>query len=444
MSNVSVIGLGYVGLPLAIEFDANGHSVVGYDVDENKIRRLADASDPVGEVGDETLATSDVAFSNDPSRIEESEFVVVTVPTPLTEDDEPDLAILESAGSTIGRYISPETTVVLESTVYPGATREALVPALEETSKMVCGTDFSVGYSPERMVPGDNDHEFTEIAKLVGGWDEATTAAIAELYESILDGEVYRASSIEVAEAAKCLENTQRDVNIAFVNEFVMGCEGLDIDPHEVLEAAATKWNFHEYSPGLVGGHCLPVDPYYLVHAFDRTSYAPRLIREARRTNERVPRYVSRLLVECLSARVESAPNAGETVAAIGDSGPTDRYRDSVLILGTTYKENTPDVRNSGVRSIVENLRPMVEEVVTYDPHVAPERLEAAFETPAQETLDPSGFDGLLVTVPHDELLNLDLDAVEREMNENPVLVDVPGEYDDRNPSKSGFIYERL
>lgn len=448
-ASVLVFGLGYVGVPLAVAFSREGFDTYGFDIDREKIRQLERGRDPTGEIGDQTIQECDISYSDTSPRVRDSEYVIVAVPTPVTDENEPNMEYVRAAGETIGERLSPGTTVVLESTVYPGATREVLIPVLEEYSQLSAGEDFHVGYSPERIVPGSGGPTLREVVKIVSGQDEATREEVADLYRRIVDVGVYPAPSMEAAEAAKCLENAQRDLNIAFVNEFAMACNrsDLDVDATEVLELAGTKWNFHEYSPGLVGGHCVPIDPYYLIHAFEEDGISPDLMKTARETNDRVPVHVAELTADAIRQASDS-PASGESPHDAGDSA---RDADSgsvagsrVLLLGLTYKPNTSDVRSPVLHSLVDHARDLGLELVGFDSHTDPERMAEKFDIPIQEVLSPSGFDALLVTTPHDELTNLDLAEMREAMNENPVIVDVMGAFDPDEVRERGFVYRRL
>jgi UDP-N-acetyl-D-galactosamine dehydrogenase len=453
MPAIGLVGLGHVGLPLAVAFDEAGSSVVGYDIDPEKIRRLQNGCDPTGLIDTDRLASSDIAFTTEAAQLQGTDYVIIAVPTPLDAANTPDVSSLESTGLTVGRYISPGTTVTLESTVYPGATREILVPALEETSNLEAGADFSVAYTPERINPGNNGPAFAEIVKLVGGLDGTALERAATLYETVVDAGVYRVPSIEVAETAKCLENTQRDANIALINEFAMACHHLGIDSAAVLDAANTKWNFHDYTPGLVGGHCLPVDPHYLAYAVNQAGYAPELIRTARETNEQVSDFVAELVIDALAARRAALASYTEDVAKPSVTDPhADGYTmrgdalhdERLLVLGLTYKANSTDIRGAPIRDVIDQLQARGLEAIGYDPYADTDDLEQAYSIPIQETLNTDGADGILVSVPHDEFLSLGLDTLRASMNDRPVLIDVMGAFRDRTPSKHGFHYKTL
>jgi UDP-N-acetyl-D-galactosamine dehydrogenase len=421
---ICIVGQGYVGLPLALAFDEEGYEVIGYDISERKISTLSDGTDPTGDHSDETIATSDTEFTTDPSTIERADYVIVTVPTPVDDMKNPDLSFIESAAETVGEHVSGGTTVVLESTVYPGVTRDVLGPIVEEHSGLAVGEEISLGYSPERLSPGDTS--LREIKKIVSGFDEETLDQLVALYESIIDAGIYRAPSIETAEAAKVTENVQRDINIALVNELAIVCDHMDLDTHAVLEAAGSKYNFHPYRPGLVGGHCIPIDPLYLAHGAERVGYQPKLIMQAREVNEYMPKHTAELALRALN-------RSGKVL------------KDSrVLALGLSYKPNVGDIRTSQVRGVIRALSEYDVEVVGYDPHANTEAMREYFDIEIQEELSFEGFDAVVLATGHDEFTTLDLDGVATELDENPVLVDVMGTIEKENATEAGFDYSRL
>ena len=322
---VCIVGLGYVGLPLAKAFSRH-LKVIGYDVDEEKVKELN------GENEDENLR-----FTMDELKIGEADFVLIAVPTPVTKFKEPDLSFVKSAAKTVGKNLKKGAIVVLESTVYPGVTEEIVKPILEEKSGMKCGADFKIGYSPERINPGDDEHTLNKITKVVAGMDDETTEILAELYGLITN--VYKAKDIKTAEAAKVIENIQRDLNIALMNELAIIFHKMGLDTKAVLEAASTKWNFHRYSPGLVGGHCIPVDPYYLVYKAKELGYHPQVILAGRAINDYMPKHVAEMAIKGLN-------EVGKVIKG-----------SKVLIMGLTYKENVPDTRESPVREMVKELK---------------------------------------------------------------------------------------
>ena len=424
---VCVVGLGYVGLPLAVEFDAAGTRVVGYDVDEEKVEGLAAGRDPTGEMGQERIAGSDVLFTSDPTHIGDADYVILAVPTPVDDLKNPDLRFVESAGETVGRHMSPGTTVVLESTVYPGATETVLVPALEDASEMTLGDEFEVGYSPERASPGDAGRSVSEVVKIVSGRTDEVTADLADLYGTVVKAGVYEAPNIQTAEAAKAIENVQRDINIALVNELSIACHHMGLDTDEVLEAAGTKWNFHEgYRPGLVGGHCIPVDPLFLAHRSEREGFSPKLILQGREINEYMSQHTANLVVRALN-------DAGKVL------------RDSrLLLLGVSYKPNVSDIRTSKVDSVIAELEQFDIEVVGHDPHADADAAREEFGIEMTEDADFEGYDGIVLATAHDEYRTLDLEQAAAALNDDPILMDVSGVFDADEAESYGFTYDKL
>jgi len=425
-ATICVVGLGYVGLPIAFEFDRVGHTVIGFDIDPDKIQQLTDGHDPTGDVGDEGIKECDVDFTTESAAIADAEFVIVAVPTPVDDLKNPNLTFVESAGKVIGEHITEDTTVVLESTVYPGATQEILGPAIEAASSYTAGEEFALGYSPERLVPGDEEHSFSNVVKIVSGQDEDTLNELAALYESVVDAGVHRAPEIKVAEAAKCIENIQRDLNIALVNELAITCGNLGLDTHSVLEAASTKWNFHDYRPGLVGGHCIPVDPFYIIYESERNGFSPKLIQQSREVNEYMPEHV-----------------AGETLKGLNDCGKVLR-ESTVLVLGLAYKPNVGDMRTSAVSGTIDKLKTYGVTVVGYDPHVDVDAAANEFEIDVLENLSFDDVDGVLLATPHDEFMNIDLYAATDTLNKNPLLIDVMGVYHPDEYAESSIEYKRI
>lgn len=423
---VCVLGLGYVGLPLGLAFDEEGFDVVGYDVDEEKVDALDSGTDTTGDYGDEAIAESGIEFTADPVQIERADFVIITVPTPVDDMKNPDLRFVKSAGRTVGEHMSEGTTVVLESTVYPGVTREVLAPVIEEASGLTLGEGFNVGYSPERLSPGDEGRGLRDVRKIVSGDTDETLDALATLYKHIVDAGVYRAPTLETAEAAKVIENVQRDVNIALVNELAIVCDHMGLDTDAVLDAAGTKWNFHDYSPGLVGGHCIPVDPLYLAHGSERAGFTPSLILQGREVNEYMPKHTAELAIKAL--------NEGGKV-----------LRDcELLVLGLSYKPNVGDIRTSEVRSVVTALQEYDIDVVGHDPHASPDEVQESFGIETQSELDFEGFDGVVLATPHDEYDDLDIEAMADALADNPVLIDVMGSRSAADAREAGFRYRKL
>ena len=409
-SVVCIVGLGYVGQPLA-EALSKRLRVIGFDVDEDKIRKL-----------NENNLNNNILYTTDPSLIKQADFVLICVPTPVTKSKEPDLSYVKSAAKTIGKKLKKNSVVVLESTVYPGVTEEIVKPILEEESGMKCGVDFKIGYSPERINPGDEEFSLVKITKIVAGMDEETTEILAELYGKIT--KVYKVEDIRTAEAAKVIENIQRDLNIALMNELSLIFDKMGLDTKAVLKAAVTKWNFIRYSPGLVGGHCIPVDPYYLVYKAKELGYHPQVILAGRAINDYMPKQVAEMAIKGLNA-------VGKVI------------KDSkVLIMGLTYKENVPDTRESQVKEMVKELKEFGIAIYGYDPLLSKGEIED-FDVCALDDLNVK-VDCVIVTVAHDEFKKMKLEDVERFMNDKPVLVDVRGMFDVEEAKKGGFYYRSL
>lgn len=405
---VCIVGLGYVGLPLAEAFSRH-LGVIGYDVDEAKVAELSDMD-------------GGIEFTTDASLIKHADFVIIAVPTPVTKSKDPDLSYVISAAQTIGQNLKKGAIVVLESTVYPGVTEEVIKPILEEESRMRCGIDFKIGYSPERINPGDEKHTTERITKIAAGMDKESTASLAGLYGLITS--VYRAKDIKTAEAAKVIENIQRDLNIALMNELTLIFHRMGLDTGAVLDAAGTKWNFHRYTPGLVGGHCIPVDPYYLVHKAEELGYHPQVILAGRAINDYMPNYVAEMVIKGLN-------DVGKVIKG-----------SKVLIMGLTYKENVPDTRESPVREIVRELKEFGVDVYGYDPLLSDEMIER-FGVKVSDDPDAK-VDCVIVTVAHDEFRELTLDDIERMMDEKPVLIDVRGMFDGEEAREKEFMYQTL
>ena len=379
---ISVVGLGYVGLPVAVAFGKRSR-VIGFDIDAGRVEELRRHVDRTREVDPAELAATDVRFTNDAEELREADFHIVAAPTPIDRTRKPDLRALLGAARTTGRYLDTGDIVVFESTVYPGVTEEECVPVLEEASGLACGTDFTVGYSPERINPGDREHTFTRIAKIVAAQDEATLDVVASVYESVVAAGVHRAATIRVAEAAKVIENTQRDLNIALMNELALIFARLGVDTRDVLAAAGTKWNFLPFTPGLVGGHCIGVDPYYLAHKAAMVGYQPEVILAGRRVNDAMGAYVAGQAVKALVRR------------GVGAGGAV------VTILGFTFKENVPDVRNTRVVDIVRELEDYGLDVQVHDPCADQDAASMEYRVGlvAGDALRPA--DAVILAVPH-------------------------------------------
>jgi len=407
---VCVVGLGYVGLPLAKAFSKH-LSIIGFDIDEEKIRKRN--NDNSGE---------NLKFTADSSKIKEADFILICVPTPVTKSKEPDLRYVKSAAEIIGKNLKRGAIVVLESTVYPGVTEEVVAQTLERESEMKSGVDFKIGYSPERINPGDEVHTLDKITKIVAGMDEETTEKLAEFYGLITN--VYKAKDIKTAEAAKVIENIQRDLNIALMNELTLIFHKLGLDTNAVLDAAATKWNFHQYSPGLVGGHCIPVDPYYLVYKAKELGYHPQVILAGRAINDYMPKHIAEMAIKGLN-------EVGKVIKG-----------SKVLIMGLTYKENVQDTRESPVREMVKELKEFGVEVYGYDPLISKEEIEG-FGVKALDELNVK-VDCVVMAVVHDAFMEIALDDLKEMMNDKPVLFDVRGVFEGEDARKNGFYYRAL
>ena len=425
---ISVVGLGYVGMPIAVAF-AKKVKVVGFDLNEAKIKLYQSGVDPTREVGDEVIGKTTVEFTADPGRLKEAKFHIVAVPTPVNEDHTPDLTPVEGASRLLGQNLTKGSIVVFESTVYPGVTEEICVPILEKESGLQCGVDFKIGYSPERINPGDKVHRLETITKIVSGMDEETLEEVAKVYELVVDAGVHRAESIKVAEAAKVIENSQRDINIAFMNELSIIFNKMGIDTKAVLEAAGTKWNFLKFSPGLVGGHCIGVDPYYLTYKAEQLGYHSQIILSGRRINDDMGKYVAESVVKHL-IKSDLAVNKAK-----------------VAILGFTFKENCPDTRNTKIIDIYKELgeygiRPMVVDPVA-DKEEALHHYGITFAS-MEEVKD---MDAVIIAVAHDEFLKLDKEQIRGFFNpENKikVLADIKGLLERKDYSNEEFSYWRL
>lgn len=405
---MAVIGLGYVGLPLAVEF-ARRYPVVGFDINTRRVEGLKGGHDATLEVSDDQLRGSALRFTSDPEEIRSCNVYIVTVPTPITADKRPDMAPLLSASATVGSVLSPGDTVIYESTVYPGATEEVCVPELERASGLVFNRDFFVGYSPERINPGDKQHTFATIRKVTSGSTPQTADFVDALYNSVLRNGTFKASSLKVAEASKIIENCQRDINISFFNELALIFDRLDIDTKEVIEAAATKWNFIKLMPGLVGGHCIGVDPYYLKWKAEQVGYLTAVISSGRRVNDSMGAFVADKVVKLLIGHDFKVKNA------------------KVLVLGITFKENCPDIRNTKVVDVVNELREFQCDVDVYDPWASAEEVRREYGISLLSGLDAAGgrYDAVVLAVAHRQFLETDI----RQLLSGPtaVVYDIKG-----------------
>jgi UDP-N-acetyl-D-glucosamine/UDP-N-acetyl-D-galactosamine dehydrogenase len=419
-----VIGLGYVGLPLAVAFaERFPGTTIGFDINKRRVQELTEGHDSTGEVEDERLAEAKLRCTTDAADLVGADFFIVTVPTPVDKDNRPDLGPVRAASETVGRVLKRGAIVVYESTVYPGVTEEICGPLLERTSGLRCGVDFKLAYSPERIVPGDKQRTFEKIRKVVSGQDEETCAAVAEMYSMVVTAGVHQAPSIKVAEAAKVIENTQRDLNIALMNELAIVFDRLGIDTHDVLEAARTKWNFLNFTPGLVGGHCIGVDPYYLTARAEQLGVYPEVILAGRRVNNRMGEFVAHRTVKHLVL-------AGECVAEA-----------CVLVAGFTFKENVPDVRNTGVVYLVNALKEYGIDVTVWDAHADPAEVKHEYGIELKPLDKQKRYAAIVLAVPH-----RGTDTIVRNLVREqgvPVLIDVKAALDPK-VLPSSVVYWRL
>ncbi len=423
---IAVVGLGYVGLPVAVAFGKKARTI-GFDISEKRVAALAKGSDATGEVLKGDLKAADVLYTTDPTQLKKADFIIVAVPTPIDDAKRPDLTPVIKASETVGRNLSRGAIVVYESTVYPGVTDDICLPILERESGLRGGIDFKIGYSPERINPGDREHTFTKIKKVVAGQDAQSLEVIAEVYGSVVEAGVYKASSIKVAEAAKVIENTQRDLNLALMNELAVLFGKLNIDTREVLEAAGTKWNFLPFEPGLVGGHCIGVDPYYLTFRAEQIGYHPQVILAGRRINDSMGKHVAEQTVKHLI-------HSGKSVKG-----------SKVLVMGLTFKEDIPDIRNTRVVDIIQELRDYGCEVHVYDPHADHEEVREEYAlTLLKNPSDQAPYDGVVVAVKHRQFKELGLEGLRRLVVGTAVIADVKGMYDRATAATAGMTYWRL
>lgn len=428
--SLSLVGLGYVGMPIAVEFAKRGVKVIGFDLNATKIKMYKEGIDPTHEVGDEVIKNTSVNFTSDEKMLQTAKFHIVAVPTPVNDDHTPDLTPVEGASRILGRNLTKGSVVVFESTVYPGVTEEVCVPILEKESGLKCGVDFKIGYSPERINPGDKVHRLNTITKIVSGMDEETLDAVAKVYEIVVDAGVHRAESIKVAEAAKVIENSQRDINIAFMNELAIIFNKMGIDTQAVLRAAGTKWNFLNFYPGLVGGHCIGVDPYYLTYKAEQLGYHSQIILSGRRINDDMGKYVAEQLVKKLIATGTSVKNA------------------KVGILGFTFKENCPDTRNTKIIDIVRELNEYGIEPLIGDPYADAAEAERLYGVKFCEIDQIRDCDAIVLAVAHESFASLSMEQLDSmfksDRNEKKVLIDIKGLLNRKEYEQVGYSYWRL
>lgn len=438
-AKISLVGLGYVGLPIAVSF-AKKVDVIGFDINQNKIDLYRNGIDPTKEVGNEGVANSTVEFTSDETRLREALFHIVAVPTPVNTHKTPDLSYLASASSTLGRNLTKGSIVVYESTVYPGLTEEFCIPVLERESGLKCGLDFKIGYSPERINPGDKHHRLETIIKIVSGMDQETLETIAKVYELVVEAGVYKAPSIKVAEAAKVIENSQRDINVAFMNELAVIFNKMDIDTKEVLQAAGTKWNFLSFTPGLVGGHCIGVDPYYLTYKAEEMGYHSQIILAGRKINDNMGKYIAENTIKMM---IKANKQINGSKAAV---------------FGITFKENCPDIRNTKVIDIVKELLEYGMQVYVVDPVADKKSLFAEYQFSVSDMNDIKDMDVIIFAVPHEQFKSIHWENIESMYKEavktSPeapdkacnkyVLIDVKGMLDRIEAEDRGYMYWRL
>ena len=405
---LAVIGLGYVGLPIALEF-AKKISVIGFDINDKRIELMKQGIDPSNELNKEAFEGCDITFTNSLDVLREAKFFIVAVPTPVDEHNVPDLTPVKKASETIGKVIKKDDYIVFESTVYPGCTEEDCLPIIEKLSGLKNVVDFKLGYSPERINPGDKKHTIRSVVKVVSGCDAESLEEIAKVYELVVDAGVHKASSIKVAEAAKIIENTQRDLNIALMNELSIIFDKMEINTYEVLEAAATKWNFLNFSPGLVGGHCIGVDPYYLTYKASELGYNSRVILAGRYINDNMSLYVARKVVRHIISHVSDVKSA------------------KVLVMGATFKENVSDIRNSKVADVVKELKEFFLNVDVVDPQANSEELKHEYGFGLTEV--DKDYDAVIVTVCHDSYAGLDENYFTSITKPNALVADLKGVY---------------
>lgn len=423
---LSLVGLGYVGMPIAVAF-AKKVDVIGFDLNKSKIEMYKSGIDPTHEVGNEAISQTTVEFTSDETRLQEAKFHIVAVPTPVNKDNTPDLTPVEGASKVLGRNLKKGSVVVFESTVYPGVTEEVCVPILEKESGLKCGKDFKIGYSPERINPGDKIHRLETIKKIVSGMDEETLDCVAKIYELVVEAGVHRAESIKVAEAAKVIENSQRDINIAFMNELSIIFNKMGIDTKSVLEAAGTKWNFLKFYPGLVGGHCIGVDPYYLTYKAEMMGYHSQIILAGRRINDDMGKYCATNCVKNL-IQVDKAVKGAR-----------------VAILGFTFKENCPDTRNTKIIDIIHELNEYGIDPVVVDPMADADEAKRLYGIEFVDIESINNMDAVILAVAHDDFDSLTIDQLNSFYGPGKkVLLDLKGMLNRKDFESAGYNYWRL
>lgn len=426
---LALIGLGYVGMPIAVEF-AKYVKVIGFNHNEKRIQQYKSGIDPTHEVGDKAISETKVDFTSDETRLREAKFLIVAVPTPINQDKTPDLYPVENASRIVGRNLTPGSVVVYESTVYPGVTEDICVPILEQESGLKCGVDFKVGYSPERINPGDKVHTLTTIRKIVSGMDEESCRVIKQVYDIVIKAGTFPVSNIKTAEAVKVVENSQRDINIAFMNEFAMVADRMGIDTNEVIDGMNTKWNALGFRPGLVGGHCIGVDPYYFTYEAEKLGYHSQIILSGRKVNDDMGAFIA-------DAAIKQMILAGQTVKTA-----------RVVILGLTFKENCPDIRNSKVEDIIRRLNEYGIEPLVVDPWANKEDARREYGVDLRNLDEIQYADCVIVAVAHKEFREMTMDALDALYGDNKhkerVLIDVKGVFDKKTLKDRGYRLWRL
>ncbi|MBR5406144.1 MAG: nucleotide sugar dehydrogenase [Lachnospiraceae bacterium] len=426
---IALTGLGYVGMPIAVAF-AKKVKVIGFDLNSEKIEKYRQGIDPTKEVGDDAIRNTTVEFTSDPAKLKEAKFHIVAVPTPINLDKTPDLHPVESASALLGKNLTRGSIVVYESTVYPGVTEDICVPILEKESGLKCGVDFKVGYSPERINPGDKKHRLENIKKIVSGMDEETLDEIAKVYELVIEAGVHRAGSIKVAEAAKVVENSQRDINIAFINELAMAFDKMGIDTSEVIDAMDTKWNALGFRPGLVGGHCIGVDPYYFIYEAEKLGYHSRLISSGRQINDDMPGFVGDNIIKQLVLANKQVRQA------------------KVVFFGVTFKENCPDVRNSKVIEIVRHLEQYKIQPVLVDPEADASEVKKSYGLKLSDIKEAYDADCIVIAVAHEKYRAMSLagwdEFFKKCDNSQKVIIDIKSVLGRAEVTAAGYRYWRL
>lgn len=428
--NLALVGLGYVGMPIAVAFAKKGLNVIGFDLNKEKIELYKSGKDPTKEVGDETIKNTTVEFTADENRLKEAKFIIVAVPTPVNTDHTPDLTPVIGASEIVGRNLTKGTIVVYESTVYPGCTEDVCIPILEKQSNLKCGVDFKIGYSPERINPGDKVHRLENIHKIVSGMDEESLEEIKNVYDIVIEVGTHPVSNIRTAEAVKVVENSQRDINIAFMNELAMVFDKMDIDTNEVVEGMNTKWNALGFKPGLVGGHCIGVDPYYFTYEAEKLGYHSQIILNGRIVNDNMGKFIADATIKEM-IKVGLAPK-----------------KSKVAILGLTFKENCPDTRNSKVDDIVKRLNEYNIQPIVVDPWASERDAEREYGIKLTKMSDVSDVDCIIVAVAHNEFKALSLKDLKKLYKESPdsekILIDVKGIYNINDLKNSEMTFWRL